>query len=70
MRRLSDLNITIEPPLHEREDEEEELKMMNDGDDRSSQASSTSTAEHNWTSSGPIVFSHSDHLHSQQSPSV
>ncbi|KAJ8656000.1 hypothetical protein O0I10_008221 [Lichtheimia ornata] len=68
MRRLSDLNITIEPPLHEREDEE--LKM-NDGDDRSSQASSTSTAEHNWTSSGPIVFSQSDHLHSQQqSPSV
>ena len=67
MRRLSDLNITIEPPLHEREDEG--LKMDDDGDDRSSQASS-STTEHNWTSPGPIIFSQNDHLHSQQSPSV
>lgn len=64
MRRLSDLNITIEPPLHEREDEEPNMN-----DDDSSQASTSST-EHNWTSSEPIVFSQSDHLHSQQSPPV
>lgn len=63
MRRLSDLNITIEPPLHEREDEEPNMN------DDSSQASTSST-EHNWASSEPIVFSQSDHLHSQQPPPV